>query len=425
MRAQVQTVERTAIAVFPCELAADEVPPASYSGLRIMPPRSANAKRAAAVFEVTYNGFPADARAAFQAAVDLWSERITSPVPIRINANWSALGTNILGSAGPFLVRDFDDAPSPGTWYPSALANAFAGRDLSPDGPDIEATFNSDFGRWYLGTDGNPPPGDYDLTTVVLHELTHGLGFIGAFTVRSGRGELPQTNNLSGLPFAYDRFAEDVQGRSLLDTQVYPRPSMALGDVLQDAVFLGGQSVEAAANGHAPLYAPPSWNEGSSYSHFDEPAPVGPVALPVEATFRVGEDNALMTPFIAVGEVIRDPGPLACAALRDIGWALAPACADLLPEGPPLPDVFALDLNGPNPFAASTSVQLQVETPQRVQAWLFDATGRRLATLLDATIAEGVPRVFDVSGEHLASGVYFVHVVGEVFSTTMSLTHMR
>src|SRR6478735_3670967 len=42
-------------------------------------------------FVVTYHGFPANAKAAFQRAVDLWAILVKSPVPIRIDATWKSL----------------------------------------------------------------------------------------------------------------------------------------------------------------------------------------------------------------------------------------------------------------------------------------------------------------------------------------------
>ncbi|UFH55179.1 hypothetical protein [Spirosoma sp. KNUC1025] len=70
--------------------------------------RSANGRLAAptAQFIVTYTNFTAEARQAFQYAVDIWSTLITSPVPIRIQANWVSLAPNLLGSAGPASYRN-------------------------------------------------------------------------------------------------------------------------------------------------------------------------------------------------------------------------------------------------------------------------------------------------------------------------------
>ena len=49
---------------------------------------------------------------AFTHAASIWSARLDSSVPIRIRARFIALGTGILGSAGPIQVfRDFPNAP--------------------------------------------------------------------------------------------------------------------------------------------------------------------------------------------------------------------------------------------------------------------------------------------------------------------------
>jgi PA domain len=88
------------------------------------------------------------------------------------------------------VFRDFPNAPRPGTWYPSALANKLAGVRLSQepdplDRADIVSFFNGNLGQpgcldglsFYLGLDGKAAPDQIDLVTTVLHEFGHGLGF--------------------------------------------------------------------------------------------------------------------------------------------------------------------------------------------------------------------------------------------------------
>ncbi|HEX9658206.1 MAG TPA: hypothetical protein VGB89_14980, partial [Bacteroidota bacterium] len=185
-----------------------------------------------ATFIVQYNGFSAPAQAAFQFAVDIWSQLVVSSVPIRVKANWVPLGPGVLGSAGANgLVRDFAGAPQPGTWYPMGLAEKLAGGAINhPDSADINANFSSAFSNWYFGTDGNPGSGQFDFVSVVLHELGHGLGFFGSMTVSSGQGSWGLG---SGFPFIYDRFAQNGSGQSLLNTSLFPNPSVALGNQLQ------------------------------------------------------------------------------------------------------------------------------------------------------------------------------------------------
>jgi hypothetical protein len=42
-------------------------------------------------FSITLNGFPAEAIAAFEFAVDIWSTLVVAPVEVRINVDWEAL----------------------------------------------------------------------------------------------------------------------------------------------------------------------------------------------------------------------------------------------------------------------------------------------------------------------------------------------
>lgn len=129
---------------------------------------------------------------AFQHAAAIWSARLDSSVPIRIRAQFTPLGVNVLGSAGPTnVVRDFPNAPLPGTWYHVALANKLAGVDLLPANDDINANFSTNF-NFYLGLDNNHGPLN-DLVTVLLHEFAHGLGFSQNASLTSGA-------LLAGLP---------------------------------------------------------------------------------------------------------------------------------------------------------------------------------------------------------------------------------
>ena len=100
-------------------------PPAAYEAWK----RNPAAKTNATTFEVTYVNFSAEAQAAFQKAVDIWSTLIESPVPIRILAVWQPLSGSVLGGASPgTYIRDFDGAQKVLTWYPVALAEKMAGR---------------------------------------------------------------------------------------------------------------------------------------------------------------------------------------------------------------------------------------------------------------------------------------------------------
>ncbi len=277
-----------------------------------LPPRTSTPRKAAtATFEVTYSGFPVDAKDAFRAAVDIWSQLITSPETIRIKADWKGLDEDVLGSArANFIWRGL--ASDRDTWYPDALMDVLSGRDVGEGDFDIVASFNSDYDRWYFGTDGATPFNQTDLMSVVLHELCHGLGFVGTASVDSGIGSWGN----QGFPIIFDRFTEDGGENAILDTGVFPNPSESLASVLEGrSLFWNGSNAVEVNGGTRPrLYAPSEWEQGSSYSHLDE------------TTYPAGDPNSLMTPFIGRGSALHDPGPIALCIFEDLGWDTSETC---------------------------------------------------------------------------------------------------
>ncbi len=248
-----------------------------------------------ATVQVTYHGFSPAAKASFQRAVDIWATQVASGVPITVDATYRPLGAGVLGSAGPgVLVRNFPGAPQRDTLYVEALGNKLAGRQLSTS-PDIVANFSSSFSNWNFAA-GPAPRGTYDFETTVLHELGHGLGFYGAGRVSGGQG----TVRLSGAPVVYDRFVTNAAGTRLVSL---PDPSAALAQQITS----GALSFRSGAL-KAKLYAPRSYQGGSSYSHLDE------------ATYPAGNANALMTPQLGSGETIRSEGPLTRSIFAALGW---------------------------------------------------------------------------------------------------------
>ncbi|GAB3501705.1 hypothetical protein GCM10027341_28830 [Spirosoma knui] len=257
-------------------------------------------------FIVTYSGFTAEAQAAFQYAVDIWSNLLVSSVPIRIQANWTRQSPGVLGSAGPTDYRLAPDGAQKSTgFYAIALAEKIARRQLNnPNDPDISADFNQN-NNWYFGTDGKTTAGQTDLVTVVLHEIGHGLGFIGFFGVSGNLGQYG-----AGLPAVYDHFIENNQGeRLVVSTDTYPDNSNALYRQLTgNNLFLNGQILRQRTGQRAKLFAPSSFDAGSSIYHLDE------------NTYRRGDTNSLMTPQLANAEAIHSPGPLVLNFFSDMEW---------------------------------------------------------------------------------------------------------
>lgn len=138
-------------------------------------------------------------REVFDEAARIWGRFLQSEVPIRVEAEFAALGGDstsgfTLAGAAPVGVESgFSGAPFPDVWYPAALADSLAGFDLAPDENDISITINasldsdSSLPGWYYGLDGNAPVDQVDLLDVLLHELAHGLGFLTLTDLENGR----------------------------------------------------------------------------------------------------------------------------------------------------------------------------------------------------------------------------------------------
>lgn len=96
-------------------------------------------------------------------------------MPIVVDTAFGDTGDKLARGAPTGYTADFINAPVPGTYYPAALANALAGRDLDPGQSDIRIVFDGQ-ASWSFATDGEPQAGQVDFVSVALHELGHGLG---------------------------------------------------------------------------------------------------------------------------------------------------------------------------------------------------------------------------------------------------------
>jgi hypothetical protein len=86
---------------------------------------------------------------------------------------------------------------------------------------------------------------------------------------------------------------------------------------------------------------------------------------------------------------------------------------------------FELSSAYPNPFQQQASLKLAVATAQDVKAAAYDALGRRVAVLFEGALDANDTQELRLSGENLASGVYFVRVKGETFQSTRKLVLVR
>ena len=189
---------------------------------------------------------------AFERAAEIWGELLDTPVEIRVRATFDPLpctaDEGALGGAFPdTVVSDSPDAPLAGAWYPSALANKFAGTDLVPGSDDITARFNSSVGQtgcledgsWYYGLDAQHGTG-FDLVAVLLHELGHGLGFLTLVDDSTGSEFLNQPDIFESMIF------DESVGKHWTDMTAAER---AVSDLNTGHVLWDGAAVTAQAPG--------------------------------------------------------------------------------------------------------------------------------------------------------------------------------
>lgn len=267
-------------------------------------PRNERSSRVSANITVAYTGFTQAAKDAFQRSVNTWKTKINSNQTIHVNAHWKPLGTGVLGSAGPSLLFIGPD----NKLVAVALAEATCHCNLNGTGKEIDANFNSNFTDWYLGT-GTVPNGKWDLQSVVLHELGHGLGFFSTMEVGGsiGRWGLGGTHKDK---YDAQEWTALSGGLKLAKQANFANNSTALKNALENPVWFGGANVVASLGHRAKLYSPNTFEPGSSNSHFDD------------ATFD-GTSNALMTHALFDGESDHNTGTLVLKLFRDIGWVTA------------------------------------------------------------------------------------------------------
>ncbi len=223
-------------------------------------------------------------QASIQSAVSSWASALTtSSGPIVIQITWRNFGsTNVLGSAGPAALYPTSDG-----YITAPLWNTRANSDANGATPEIYVSLNS-AANWYTGS-GTPSGGQIDLESVVLHELGHGLGFLGL--------ESPGSTSLPSSTYDYE---VTYLGTPYLQTA---NPSAAL--------VSNNLNINVSDSYQYRVYAPTSWNLGSSLSHFDE------------NTYPDGSPGVLMTPSIAAGDTHRNLDAPVLGVMSQIGWDVA------------------------------------------------------------------------------------------------------
>ncbi len=274
----------------------------------------------------------------FQAAADYWETKLDSGVEIIVDAEMSALfctsRSAVLGSAGPETAsRNFPSAPVEDTLFPAALVNSLEGVDKAIGSADIGATFNSDIdnnsgclsGLNWSYTIGVPESaGSIGLYSIVLHEIGHGLGFL-TFVNEFGQRE-------GGVNDHFMRLLHDNStGKDWTAMDDGEREVSSINN--SNLVWIGQMAIDESVfltnglnSGKPQMYAPNSYDGGSSVSHWD----------------TVLTPNELMEP--TATSVNEDW--LTIKALYDMGWKGNPCLKTTLPNNKWI--MFSLDCVPPS-----------------------------------------------------------------------------
>lgn len=219
-------------------------------------------------------------------APGIWVSALDSTVATRMTARFGNLPCNpdgaVLALAGPTLavliVGRSIGAPG-GTTFPAALTNKLLGADQNGATTEITATVNGgvDMGclgssvRFKHGYDTNTPSGQINPLVVLLQELSHGLGFLSF------------ANQGSAHPFdRSDVFARFQFNRSIRKTWAQMTATERVtSSTNANNVVWSGNNVRIASgfltaardvDGRVETFTPPSFQSGSSLSHWNSTA---------------------------------------------------------------------------------------------------------------------------------------------------------
>ncbi|NJB84472.1 hypothetical protein GGR26_000217 [Lewinella marina] len=271
--------------------------------------------------------WPDSAKNAFEYAAAIWSDVLQNDQLINVDACYSlAMPGGTLGSTSPSLRAIGPIHGRDAVIYPQTMAEQLM--TMQFPGADMNVFINGNFApNFYFGTDALPPANKVDFVTLTLHEMGHGLGFLG--TARIDDGSAATGTECDGVagngclgyyfsansqpatyhPSIYDMFVDLGTDTSAL-TSLLPNPGAGMAAALKgDSAGLFFDETNLAAyqsgTGSYQLYTPATFRPGSSFSHFADPS---------EAMYYA----------LSYGNAVHDVG-MAATVLHHMGWPEAGA----------------------------------------------------------------------------------------------------
>ncbi len=186
------------------------------------------------------------------------------------------------------------------------------------DANNAEADGDIDFNFAYdWGYGSTVAANEYDFYSTALHEVLHSFGFI---SVLDGEGKGMNEYD-SGTPDAwtiYDSFLTTDNGTYLVDQTAFGYNTAVGLEPLTSGLFFSGANARAAYNGNlVPLYAPSSFESGSSASHLDDMTftNTNPAAINALQLMNAATDTGLG---------VRTLGALEIGILKDLNYTIIP-----------------------------------------------------------------------------------------------------
>lgn len=270
-------------------------------------------KIATSNFIVDYDlNVPLDAETAFNYAIELWSYEIVLTKPLKIKVSFVFESGETLGrTTVPQYRNNYSGLTLTDRQYPISLAKNLDNTIIFDD-YDIIIQFNG-YQPFNYAIDGQPIEYRYDFVSVALHEIGHGLGLSGASNIdANGNASIRFSGYPNNTSNSYPTITDEyyVSGSTKLINVTNPNTLKNL--FLSNNVYFNGPHAKIANNNqNVKMYAPSTWENGSSIDHLDED------------TFPKGNENSLMTPSLCRAEVIHSPGKIFLAMLQDYGYTLS------------------------------------------------------------------------------------------------------
>lgn len=231
----------------------------------------------------------------------IMAEKAWKPrVDIRVKVTFERWIDAALATAGPTDWNEID-----GVWYPVGIAKQLIGKDINKDKDgskmyDMYTNINFASHKWYLGKERRPASDEYDIVSVCLHELFHGVHM-------NGWGYISIQDSMA-IPLSYLHYKNGFD--TFVTFETTNGHDCTLKTLLNDPrklakALTGGNLWFSTSKGRiARLNAPKQYSWGSSTYHLDSD--------------YYGERNSLMKMQMDAGKAIHTPGPIILRILNTI-----------------------------------------------------------------------------------------------------------